>query len=115
MHICRSYKQLVSVLRCGRYFHLVVVADINICLAAAAGYEIIKLNLNTYYTKDFLQRREWVKCFGVHVCNTDFSEAGVQFSHCWKYFSLHQTVLCSDAVTEASSISKCMSPLINEH
>lgn len=56
-----------------------------------------------------------MKYYGVWVCNTDFSEARVQFSQCWKYFSLHQKLLCSDEVAEVSSISKCMFPLINEH
>lgn len=56
-----------------------------------------------------------MKYLGVQICNTDFNEAGMQLSQCWKYFSLHQKLLCSDEVTEASSISKCVSPLINEH
>lgn len=56
-----------------------------------------------------------MKYLGVQVCNTDFSEAGVELSQCWRYVSLHQKLLCSDDVTEVSSISKCMFPLINQH
>lgn len=40
--------------RCGKYFHLIVVADITVYLAAAAVCEIIKKLSPPIYTKGFL-------------------------------------------------------------